>query len=164
MVGRGLTAVAGLELFHRQCAALCSRQFGGAAVEGYPTLVVDREKVASIDAVTHRVNFRPEGEIGGSLQQGPIVNTPAVGDLAGDERPEIVVGTNEEYPEDLNSGATTPSGQLLQLLQDQIGLDTGNTRVYALKPEGDPGAPSAKILILGFAISAVNPPTRHRWH
>src|SRR3712207_8868429 len=42
----------------------------------------------------------------------------------------------------LNSGATSPSGPLLDLLQEQLDLTTANSRLYALKPTGDPGAVS----------------------
>ncbi|MEA2450645.1 MAG: hypothetical protein QOG63_2577, partial [Thermoleophilaceae bacterium] len=114
---------------------------GGAPVGGYPVLVVDRDKITAVDPVTHAPTFRTD--IGDELNQGSIVDTPAVADLDGDGKPEIVVGTNEEYPAPddggLNSGVTAPSGGLLDLLQAQIGLGTGNTRVYAIKPAGDPG-------------------------
>ena len=119
---------------------------GGAAVGGFPVLVVDRDKITAVDPDTHAPTFKPEAEIGEALNQGAIVHTPALADLDGDERPEIVVGTNEEYPAPqdggLNSGATAPSGALLDLLQDAIGLGPGNSRLYALKPSGDPGAVS----------------------
>jgi hypothetical protein len=109
-------------------------------VNGFPALVIDREKITAVDATTHAPTFKPESEIGKELNQGAIIDTPAVGDLDGDDKPEIVVGTNEEYPETPNSGATSPSGTLVTLLGSLIDLTGGNTRLYALKNTGDPGA------------------------
>ena len=62
---------------------------------GFPVLVVDPTKVASVDSQTHAVTFNANA--GEALNQGAIIDTPAVGDLTGDGHPEIVVGTNEEY-------------------------------------------------------------------
>jgi hypothetical protein len=79
----------------------------GTPVPGFPTLVVDMDKVASIDPETHRVQFNAPSE-----QQGAIIDTPAIADLdadadgtGADEIPEIVVGTNEEYPGPSDGGA-----------------------------------------------------------
>ena len=108
----------------------------GAPVDGWPVLVVDRTKVESIDPASHRVTFKPD--VGANFDQGAIVDTPAVGDLTGDDRPEIVVGTNESYAEPINADALdtaayAPLGEL---------LDQANGRLFAIKPEGEPGGPS----------------------
>ena len=113
----------------------------GSAVPGYPVLVVDRDnKVASIDAVTHAVRFDP-ARAGPELDQGAIIDTPAVGSIAGDEKPEIVVGTNEEYAADKgNEGplnASPLNATALQIVPAAGVLDSGNSRLYAIKPEGD---------------------------
>ena len=111
----------------------------GTPVSGFPTLVVDPEKVTAIDPVTHAVTFDP-AKTGdpGDFQQGAIIDTPAVGDLDGadDGRPEILVGTNEEYDVNADGGqnignapSATPVGLILQ---------PGNGRLYALKADGDP--------------------------
>jgi hypothetical protein len=114
---------------------------GGAPVGGYPVMVVDRDKITAVDPTTHAPTFRTD--IGDELNQGSIVDTPAIADLDGDHKPEIVIGTNEEYPAaddgGLNTGISTPTGPLLDLVQGAIGLGTGNTRVYAIKAAGDPG-------------------------
>ncbi|GIK77928.1 MAG: hypothetical protein BroJett022_16180 [Actinomycetes bacterium] len=104
---------------------------GGAAdAPGYPVLVVDPDKVASVDQATHAVTFAPDA---GSFMQGAIIDTPAVGDITGDGVPEVVVGTNEEYDEPPNLG--NPGGLGLVL---GVGLlDPGNSRVYALAADGD---------------------------
>jgi hypothetical protein len=116
---------------------------GGSAVSGFPALVVDRDKISAVDPTTHAPTFKPSND---DLNQGAIVDTPAVGDLNGDGKPEIVVGTNEEYSSaddgGLNAGPTAPSSPLIDLLHSQLHLSTGNTRLYALKPSGDPGAVS----------------------
>ena len=104
----------------------------GTDVPGFPVLVVDRDKVASVDPATHQVTFR--GDIGDSMMQGAIIDTPAVGDLTGDGKPEIVVGTNESYPEELNAAGQS------QALYGALGtqLEFANGRLYAIRNGGDP--------------------------
>jgi hypothetical protein len=103
----------------------------GRPVAGWPALVVDREKVATIDPVSHQVTFKG-GEDSDDEQQGAIVDTPAVGDLTGDGRPEVVIGTNEEYDEPINAGGTD------EALYAPLGaaLAPGNGRLFALHPSG----------------------------
>ncbi|MDQ3728087.1 MAG: S8 family serine peptidase [Actinomycetota bacterium] len=116
----------------------------GTAVNGFPVLAVDETKVESVDPVTHRVAFAADS--GPSLQQGPIVDTPALGDISGDSRPEIIVGTNEEYAVDKGTEgpwAVAPStSPALNLLGPAGLLEFANGRLYAIKPDGDPDAPA----------------------
>ncbi|MCB0874781.1 MAG: hypothetical protein KDB46_01140 [Solirubrobacterales bacterium] len=103
---------------------------GGAPdAPGYPILVVDPAKVDSVDPATHAVSFAGDA---GSFMQGAIIDTPAVGDINGDGRPEVVVGTNEEYDEALNLG--NPGG--LGILIGAGLVDPGNSRIYALEAHG----------------------------
>src|SRR5205807_2229751 len=67
----------------------------GSAVDGFPVLVVDPTKVASVNPATHAVAWN--NVAGAELNSGAIIDTPAVGDLLGPGKPAIVVGTNEEY-------------------------------------------------------------------
>ena len=108
----------------------------GGDVPGWPVLVVDRAKAKSIDPVTHRVEFKES-----DLMQGAIVDTPAVADIAGDARPEVVVGTNEEYSDEKDGGLN--AGGVDELLYAPLGsaLNPANGRLYAIRPEGEPGGP-----------------------
>jgi hypothetical protein len=108
----------------------------GSAVSGFPFLVVDRSKVASIDPDSEEVTFKPDA---GALMQGKIVDTPAVGDIDGDGRPEIVVGTNEEYDADADGGLNAGSINTTSLsVIGQAGvLSYANSRVYAFRANGD---------------------------
>ncbi|MGI8462596.1 MAG: S8 family serine peptidase, partial [Solirubrobacterales bacterium] len=106
---------------------------GGAdALDGYPELVVDFDKVDSVDPTTHAVTFKGDAD---SFQQGGMIDTPAVADLDEDGKPEIVVGTNEGYEETPNTSIlTNPSFQTVAA----TGLiDPGNTRLFALDARGD---------------------------
>jgi hypothetical protein len=127
----------------------------GTAVDGFPVLVVDPTKVASIDQQTEQVTFKPDS---GSQMQGAIVDTPAVADLDGDGKPEIVVGTNEEYDATQDGGwnASPINGASANLLQQvQTGVDDfksqcgapcdpipgvpispANSRLYAIHSDG----------------------------
>ena len=104
----------------------------GTPVAGGPALVVDRTKVDAIDPVSHQVHFSGPQDVGDGEQQGAIVDTPAVGDITGDGKPEVVVGTNEEYPETLNAGG------LNQAEYAPLGaaLSPGNGRLFALPATG----------------------------
>jgi hypothetical protein len=110
----------------------------GTLVEGFPTIVVDPAKVAAIDPASHRVSFK--SGVGADQQQGAIVDTPAVGDLDKDGRPEIVVGTNEEYSAAQDGGFNSaPVNAAAIALIEPLGiLELANSRLFAIKPTGDP--------------------------
>ena len=87
-------------------------------------------------------------DVGAELKQGAIVDTPAVANIDGpdDSRPEIVVGTNEEYRPETGSGAGADgplnAGQVSSALMSALTsaglLEPANGRLYAVKPSGDP--------------------------
>src|SRR3954466_14886252 len=105
---------------------------------------VDRSKITAIDAVTNAPTFKPDAQIGDALNQGAIIDTPALADITGDGKPEIIVGTNEEYPaaDDGGFNAGSFNAASLQLLNASGQIDLVNSRVYAIKPTGDPGGPA----------------------
>jgi hypothetical protein len=118
----------------------------GSRVGGFPVLVVDTRKVKSVDPRTHQVTFDnaktgSSGEALNEMNQGAIIDTPALGNLTGDARPEIVVGTNEEYLANQgDEGPTNISGNnaaSAQVVAQTGALANANTRLFAIKPEGE---------------------------
>ena len=115
----------------------------GSSRRGWPALVVDRSKVESIDPTTHAVRFDADA-LGDDepLNQGAIIDTPGVADITGDERPEVLIGTNEEYLVEesggkdgkFNAGVSTTTS--INLLAPSGLVDLAHGRLYALKPEG----------------------------
>jgi hypothetical protein len=99
----------------------------GQAVPGWPVLAVDPTEVQSVDPVTNQVTFLPSAnpDMGSEL-----VDTPAIGVLAGHGPPDVVVGADEEY-----SG---PANANLGIFGVLLGgeLNTSNSRVYAIYPNG----------------------------
>jgi hypothetical protein len=104
----------------------------GAPRPGFPVLVVDATRMASIDPVNHKVVPLP-----GKFRGEKIMNSPALGDIDDDGAIDIVVGTNECYDEPLNaslsSGTSAAVGQLLAA----AGQDSCNSRVYAIHKDGN---------------------------
>jgi hypothetical protein len=113
----------------------------GRPVAGFPVLVVDRTKVSSVNPLTHAVKFKPEA--GPPLMQGAIVNTPAVWDVNRDGRPEIVVGTNEEYLASADGGLEAGGFDSASVgVLGQTGqLKFANGRLFAIRAGGEPGGP-----------------------
>jgi len=115
----------------------------GQAVKGFPVLVEDPDKVASIDPTSNQVTFN--GNVPANQDknedQGKIVDTPAVASLDGPGKPPtIIVGTNEEYLTNkgdeggINTAKTTTAS--LGLLGQTGVLHFANGRVYAIKASG----------------------------
>jgi hypothetical protein len=116
-------------------------QGDGSSVAGFPLVLIDPAKVTSIDPTTHKVTFGPGS---GVREGGELIATPALADLTGDGRVEIVVGAQEEYVEPPNVG----DGAVVLGLLGLTGTG-GNSRLYAVSPEATvlPGWPARIALI-----------------
>ena len=109
-------------------------------VPGFPVRIADRAKVA-LDPATGRATPL----VPGVRERGAkIVGSPAVGDLDGDGRPEILVASNEEYAGEpglfaVESFLLALAQQFAEDLGGDFSFDTGG-RLYALRPDGDAAA------------------------
>ncbi|HKP91067.1 MAG TPA: hypothetical protein VJT75_13955 [Thermoleophilaceae bacterium] len=120
---------------------------GGAHVTGFPVLVNDPSKIGSIDPQSHQIRWNPQTaplEGNDNPDQGEIIDTPAVADISGDSRPEIVLGTNEQYHVNVgNEGPRNAGGPNAASLQaagpvlEAADLTPANTRLHAIRPTGD---------------------------
>src|SRR5262249_45825426 len=101
----------------------------GAPVKPFPVLVVDKSEVASGNKKTDQVPFNAAA--GEALNQGAIITTPAVGNITGDPKPEIVLGTNEEYAagDDGGINAGTVNTASINAIVATGALSLGNSRV-----------------------------------
>ncbi len=110
----------------------------GSPLDGFPVHVVDPTQVATLDPSSHAITFRDPERTG---QGGEIVATPALGDLDGDGRPEIVIGTQEQYDE---QPAVFPG----------LGLPgrSGNTRLFAISPDGA-ASPTGSPFLPGWPVA-----------
>ncbi|MFN8051125.1 MAG: VCBS repeat-containing protein [Acidimicrobiales bacterium] len=101
----------------------------GTPVTGFPVLVVDPARTKAVDPVTHHVTFTDADGVGDG---GELVVTPALGDLSGDGRPDIVVGAQEQYEDE--SAAVFPPLAIKGL--------SANTREYVVYSDGAAHAPA----------------------
>jgi len=120
----------------------------GRPVAGFPVLVADPDKVAAVDPVTNHITFRNvDANPGLDEDQGKLIDTPAVADIDHSGRPEIIVGSNEEYPAgtgDEGQVNISPTNSLITSLIARSGVLTmANGRVYAIHADGNrhPGGP-----------------------
>jgi len=102
----------------------------GTPVDGWPVLLKDPEKVASVDPETNEVTL-VDGS--GARIGTKVLVPPSLGDLDGDGDLEVVAVVNEEYREDLNAVFTDP---IITLYQAAGVLEGGNTRLYVLHADG----------------------------
>ncbi len=119
----------------------------GAPVPGFPVRIADPSKV-DIDPATGVA--RPKPGVDARERAAKLISSPAVGNLDGDGRPEIVLGSNEEYAGEAEGlPADTRLVRLLNLLGrvdvglgDELSLDVRG-RVYAVQADGNlhPGGP-----------------------
>ncbi|HVU72982.1 MAG TPA: S8 family serine peptidase, partial [Mycobacteriales bacterium] len=132
----GLEILAGSEDGH-----LYAWHANGQPVAGFPVLLRDPSKVASVDPVSHRVTFKSDAKVHYGRQ---IVTSPTVALIDG--KPRIFVNTDEEYEETPNISLRTATAQAIA----NAGILTaGNTRVYSVWPDGTKHPGAAKVAGLG---------------
>lgn len=115
----------------------------GTPVAGWPVLLRDPAKVASVRPVSHKVSFVAGS---GVLFGRKVLAAPTLGDIDADGDLEVVVNVNEEYDEVPNWSLRDPALGALRALKARSGVDAtgmGNTRVYALHHDGTAHAPTA---------------------
>jgi hypothetical protein len=113
----------------------------GRPVPGFPVLVADPDKVAAVDPITNHITFRNvDANPGLDEDQGKLIDTPALADIDHSGKPEIIVGSNEEYPVGTGDEGPLNIGLTNSLLSSPIAragvLRTANGRVYAIWPDG----------------------------
>jgi hypothetical protein len=109
----------------------------GSPVAGFPVRLADRSRV-SIDEATGQAT--PLAGTDAKERAAKIVGSPAVGDLDGDGRVEIVVPTNEEYGHEPDGFAIdSPLLGVLAQLGGGLGGFTSDVqgRLYAVEPDGN---------------------------
>jgi hypothetical protein len=100
----------------------------GTPVPGWPVVLRDPAKVATMNPTTHNFTLVPGA--GGVRDGTKVIVSPSLGDLDGDGLLEVVVGVNEQYAEDPNA-ALAPELAALGYL-----VVPGNARIYALHHDG----------------------------
>lgn len=110
----------------------------GSPVSGFPVKIADPAQVA-VDPATGKLTPivpPPAGDVRSRLAK--IIGSPAVGDVDGDGRAEILVATNEEYRG--AAGFDAPSnafGVLANNVSGELDLDVAG-RIHALNHDGTP--------------------------
>lgn len=111
-------------------------------VPGWPVLVVDPAKVASVNPATDQVAFTASS---GVTQGTKLMDTPAIGNLTGGSGPpDVIVGSNEEYAGAANVSAADPLYTALAVAGGAAGaLKPVDSRVYAIYPNGSLHPPAS---------------------
>ena len=104
----------------------------GVPRSGFPVLVVDASRMASIDPVNHKVVPNP-----GAFRGEKIMDSPAIGDIDHDGSLDIVVGTNECYDEPINASLSSGTSAAVAQLLAATGQSSCNSRVYAIHKDGN---------------------------
>ncbi|MHB1519484.1 MAG: hypothetical protein ACYCVN_12095 [Acidimicrobiales bacterium] len=132
-------------------------QPNGQPVPGWPVLVINPAKVASINPTSNQVTFTSSAN---PAQGTKLIDTPAIGRLQGGSGPpDVVVGSNEEY----YGPANAQLGSLGSVLS-ALGGSTGNGEVYAIHAQGSlhaapagstapPGDPNPGAFLPGWPAS-----------
>lgn len=115
----------------------------GTPVDGWPVLLRDPAKTAAVDPVSHRITPTPNANPNYGRQ---VITTPTIADINNDGRPEVLVNVDEEYTEPPNYSIRTPS--IAAVGQTGV-LGSGNTRIYALWPDGTNHKGTERVAGLG---------------
>ncbi|MDQ1747319.1 MAG: hypothetical protein QOD07_1582 [Frankiaceae bacterium] len=118
----------------------------GTPVAGWPVLLRDPSKVASVDPVSHRITLKSGNDKGNSYYGRQVITTPTLADINGDGKLEVVVNVDEEYKETPNYSVRTPT---VDLLGHSGAIGDGNTRTYALWADGTRHPGTEKVPGLG---------------